>query len=91
MSSDAVKLILEERGDRYGDFYEHARITQSIKLAMQHGRNWSALPEDMKECLEMTAHKIGRILNGDYEYLDSWDDIVGYTTLVTNRLREQKP
>jgi len=38
--------------------------------------------DDKKEALEMTAHKIGRILNGDAEYKDSWHDIIGYIRLV---------
>ena len=34
----------------------------------------------------MVAHKIGRILNGDPNYIDSWHDIIGYTRLVEQRL-----
>jgi hypothetical protein len=35
----------------------------------------------------MIAHKIGRIINGDPDYIDSWDDIAGYAKLVADRLR----
>lgn len=86
---DSIDEILNERGSRYGSFTGHALITQNIKSAMRHSPNWSKLPEDMKECLEMVAHKIGRILNGDPSYDDSWVDIVGYTQLVVDRLRGQ--
>lgn len=79
--------VLEERGSRYGQFSEHALITQNIKRAMRHSKNWHNLPDDMKECLEMVAHKMGRILNGDPDYDDSWVDIIGYTQLVVDRLR----
>ena len=48
--------------------------------------NWAALSDDKKEALEMVAHKIGRILNGDPEYHDSWHDIIGYTKLVADTL-----
>jgi hypothetical protein len=34
----------------------------------------------------MIAHKIGRILNGDPNYADSWIDIAGYAQLVADRL-----
>lgn len=34
----------------------------------------------------MTAHKLGRILNGDPHYADSWIDIAGYNKLVADRL-----
>ncbi len=81
-----IENTLEERGSRYGDFTEHARITQNIKSAMQDSPNWRTLSDNKKECLEMLAHKIGRILNGDPEYHDSWHDIVGYTKLVADTL-----
>lgn len=81
-----INSILEERGSRYGDFGSHALITQNIKAAMRHSPNWAKLPNDMKEALEMVAHKVGRILNGDPSYADSWVDIVGYTQLVVDRL-----
>lgn len=77
-----IDNTLEERGNRYGDFAGHARITQSIKLAMRDSPNWETLSDDKKEALEMVAHKIGRILNGDPYYADSWHDIIGYTRLV---------
>jgi hypothetical protein len=40
----------------------------------------------MKEALDMVAHKIGRILNGDPTYTDSWHDIAGYSKLVEDEL-----
>jgi hypothetical protein len=86
MSSN-IQDTLAERGSRYGDFAGHANITQRIKFIMQNTQNWSVLKEDQKEALEMVAHKIGRILNGDPDYDDSWVDIAGYVTLVANRLQ----
>lgn len=44
------------------------------------------LDDDMVEALEMIAHKVGRILNGDPAYSDSWVDIAGYAKLVADRL-----
>lgn len=85
-----VDNTLEERGNRYGDFAGHARITQSIKRAMRHSQNWDGLSDDKKEALEMVAHKIGRILNGDPEYADSWHDIIGYTRLVEVTLQDSQ-
>lgn len=83
--TDSVAETLKERGNRYGEFPRHAEITQSIKRAMQVG-NWPILADDQRECLEMIAHKIGRILNGDPNYADSWHDIAGYAKLVDDRL-----
>lgn len=81
-----IDATLSERGNRYGSFVSHARITQSIKRAMMDSPNWSTLADDQRETLEMLAHKVGRILNGDPDYHDSWHDIIGYTKLVADRL-----
>lgn len=87
-----IDSTLNERGSRYGDFEDHAFITQDLKAVMQETPNWDLLKADQKEALEMTAHKIGRILNGDPNYIDSWHDIIGYIRLVEQRLeREQAP
>ena len=81
-----IESTLQERGNRYGEFSEHARITQNLKRAMSDSPNWEQLADDQKEALEMAAHKIGRILNGDANYHDSWHDINGYIKLVADRL-----
>lgn len=83
-----VSETLDERGKRYGDFPGHARITQNIKRAMLDSENWNGLSDDKKEALEMIAHKIGRILNGDPNYKDSWHDLVGYAKLVDDTLTD---
>lgn len=81
-----IQATLVERGSRYGEFDGHARITQGLKRIMHRTDNWKNLTFSQQESLEMVAHKIGRILNGDPSYLDSWVDIVGYTQLVVNEL-----
>ena len=81
-----IDKTLEERGSRYGVFEGHARITQSMKASMVDSPRWEELKDDQKEALEMVVHKIGRILNGDPNYIDSWTDIIGYTRLVEVRL-----
>jgi hypothetical protein len=84
----SIEQTLQERGSRYGDFAGHATISQGIKKAMIMSPNWERLSNDKRECLEMVAHKIGRILNGDPEYKDSWHDIIGYTKLVEDTLSD---
>ena len=82
-----VTEVLEERGSRYGLFTGHADVTQKIKHVMTRGVSWHKLAPDQKEALEMIAHKIGRIINGDPDYDDSWVDIAGYAQLVADRLQ----
>lgn len=85
-----VDATLEERGSRYGSFEGHARITQDLKCVMYGTDKWLLLADDQKEALEMVAHKIGRILNGDPNYIDSWHDIAGYVRLVEQRLQSRQ-
>lgn len=84
--SQNIDETLAERGAQYGDFGQHARITQNIKRAMKDGTNWDKLDDAKKEALEMMAHKVGRILNGNPEFHDSWHDIIGYLRLVEKEL-----
>jgi hypothetical protein len=86
LNPTSLDAVLKERGSRYGSFLKHAVITQRIKAVMADTPNWVALNDDMVEALEMIAHKIGRILNGDPTYADSWVDIAGYAQLVADRL-----
>lgn len=85
-----VDATLNERGQRYGEFAGHASVTQTLKRAMGQHPGWRKLADDQKEALEMTAHKIGRILNGDPNYIDSWHDISGYVRLVEQRLEKEQ-
>ena len=82
-----IEKILAERGKTHGDFGTHAAITDAIKYHMHNSSKWSYLSPTQREALDMTAHKIGRILAGDPDHKDHWDDIAGYTTLVAKELK----
>lgn len=81
-----VSDTLSERGKRYGNFSGHADITQRLKFVMRDTPGWRRLSDSQCESLEMIAHKIGRVLNGDPNYADSWHDIAGYAKLVEDEL-----
>jgi len=81
-----ISDTLKERGSDYGLFLDQAEITQNLKSVMRATRNWHKLDPDMKEALEMTVHKIARILNGNVYKVDSWFDIEGYIKLVRVRI-----
>lgn len=87
-----INETIEERTKLYGDFKDHAQITQDLKMVMRNFKNgagWDNLSPTMAEALDMIVHKIGRILNGDPTYADSWHDIAGYATLVEQRLNNK--
>jgi len=80
--------VLKERGNRYGQFTDHAALSQKLKavMMMHDADKYDKMAPDQREALEMIAHKQARILNGDPDYADSWRDIAGYATLVADRL-----
>ena len=85
-----IKAILAERGSRYGTFADLAVISQNLHAAiigpMSQDKYDNRLAADQKEALQMIAHKLARIINGDPDYSDSWRDIAGFATLVADRL-----
>ena len=80
-----ITETLQERGKRYGVFTRHAEISQQLKEVINQYQT-KVLAADQQEALDMICHKIGRIINGDPDYADSWHDIAGYAQLVADRL-----
>lgn len=81
-------VLLAERGSTHGPYSLHAEITQRLTMTMAEAgyKNWTNLSHAQKEALHMIAHKIGRILAGNPDYADHWDDIAGYAKLVSNEI-----
>jgi len=86
-----IKKLLEERAldhDKLGSFYAKSRFIQDLKEIVRETEGWEYASPDQKEAIDMIAHKMGRILCGNINHIDSWVDIAGYATLVANRLEK---
>lgn len=85
-----IDELLRKRGTTHGDFSEHARITQNLKAMAANGVNWkqSKLTSTQREAIDMILHKLGRIIAGDPNHRDHWDDIAGYARLASERTSE---
>lgn len=81
-----LDATLAARGINYGTFASRSRVAQAIKAAMADSDKWERLAPDQRESLEMIAHKISRIVNGNPDHHDSWHDIAGYAQLVADRI-----
>jgi len=77
--------LLAERGKTHGDFTVHADITQSLKEVCYEQAKWAELSGSHREAIDMILHKIGRILAGNPDHRDHWDDIAGYARLASDR------
>lgn len=96
----SIEKTLSERGNRYGDFADHARLAQRLQDCMREFARplepaaetfgmitpWDHLSPVQKQALTVIADKIARILSGDPNYADNWHDIQGYAKLVEDRL-----
>ena len=94
----SIENTLAERGNRYGDFTDHADLAQGIQFRMQRfcltADNadgfivpWKdRLNNVQRQALTVISDKIARILSGDPNYADNWHDIQGYAKLVEDRL-----
>lgn len=90
-----VEEILAERQKVHGEFRTHATISQQLKNVVQHAPYngapaYAILPAPHREALDMILHKVARILNGDPNHKDHWDDIAGYATLVSKEIDHQR-
>ena len=90
MEDNMIAAVLLERGSRYGSLMSNATISQGLKEILHSSSNWGAMPPDMREALDMIVHKIARIVEGDFNYDDSWIDISGYSTLIVERLLQNR-
>lgn len=81
-----VQNTLNLREERYGKFMDNATYAQRLKYVLHSATAWDVLEYDQQEALDLIMSKVGRMLSGDPNYIDSWHDIAGYATLIENRL-----
>ena len=86
--TDPTDALLDNRGKTHGDFSHHARITQELKEKVREEPGWGKLTDCQCEAIDMILHKIGRILAGNPNHKDHWDDIAGYARLVSDRIND---
>jgi len=85
-----IEKVLNERASRYGTFADHANISQKLQEVLWDSPNWKNIPLDTRQAFVVVCDKMARALNGDPEYDDNFVDIIGYATLVLNRIRESQ-
>jgi hypothetical protein len=85
-----IEQLIAERENTHGDYRVNAATAQAIKSIFRDAPNWVRLSTSERESLDQIACKIGRIMCGDPGHTDSWRDIAGYATLVTQQLDAEK-
>lgn len=77
--------LTNERKSTHGDWKQQSDMAHRLKSEMHftriEGAGWDNLTASQKEALDMIAVKISRILCGNPNEPDHWDDIAGYAYL----------
>jgi Domain of unknown function (DUF6378) len=81
---DVVDLT-NERAKAHGDFTDVSDIAQRLKSVIRTGHSFDQLSMVQVEGLDMILHKIARIVSGNPNHKDHWDDIAGYAHIVSIR------
>lgn len=86
-----IQDTLKERGSRYGDFSDNARVTEQLLSALESAPSWEKAGPLQRQGAYMICHKLSRAFCGDPSYVDNWHDISGFATLVEERLSTSVP
>ena len=75
--------LLVEREKTHGYFPYNAAISQELKKIIHAPTTLRNFSDVQSEALDMIALKLSRILSGQANFKDHWDDIAGYAKLVS--------
>lgn len=84
----SVTDVINEREKTHGNFDNSSRCSQALKQILQdeisrrHQRGQPKLSDGQLEAVSMICHKLGRVMSGDADLSDHWDDIAGYALLA---------
>lgn len=78
--------LLQEREKTHGSFADNAAISQQLKGIFEHSEHERSHVQN--EALDVIALKLSRILSGQADFKDHWDDIAGYARLVSETCKQ---
>jgi uncharacterized membrane protein len=74
--------LTQERKKTHGDWKEQSYVANNLMAVMGQSKNWEeVIDASQRIALMMIATKISRILTGDPNEPDHWNDIAGYAHL----------
>jgi hypothetical protein len=74
--------LLSARQVTHGNFADNARYAQAIKALFQSSPTWATMPDIHREAMDFIASKFARILSGQADCLQHWEDVEGYAALA---------
>lgn len=82
--------LVDERITTHGDFGPGSAIWQKLMQVYYDAGAYGKLSPSQLMAFTMIAMKQSRILNGNPNYHDHWDDIAGYANLASRELKKEK-
>lgn len=82
-----IDALIAERASTHGSFKDNSTFMQAVKDLARQSPNWGKMEAYQREGVDMIAHKLGRVLYGDPNFLEHWDDCAGYSMRVAKTLR----
>lgn len=76
----AAVSLTEERKKHHGNWEDQAGTANNLKNAVRTP-NWRNLNCMQQEAIDMILTKVSRIVTGDPNHEDHWNDIAGYAYL----------
>lgn len=76
--------VLKDRKKTHGPYEESSKFVQLIKSSARTSPQWMSMKPHQQETIDMVAHKLGRILYGNANFVDSWRDLIGYIQLSSD-------
>jgi hypothetical protein len=95
--SQPIHSLLSDREITHGNFQDTARIAQNLKtvieheVQLRHARTQSPMPYVLRESIDNILTKIARVIAGEPETEDHWNDIQGYAKLAAQYVEDGKP
>jgi hypothetical protein len=83
---DNITELVKTKAKTHGDFSVMAGLAQGLKSMIRLCPTHKQLNDVQSEAVDMILHKIGRLVAGDPNAREHWEDIAGYSKLVLDRI-----
>jgi len=88
MGTVTPQELINTRAGTHGEYSENSAATWDMMRILMGQSNWPILDDTKRHACYMIVHKLSRILAGNPNEPDHWNDIAGYATLASDRCTE---
>lgn len=84
-TSSLIGSLTYTRKQSHGKIQDVGEVSQKLKAITHTSKNWETMSNSQREALDLIVHKMARILVGDPDFKDHWDDIAGYARIANGQ------